>query len=443
MKSSRYNHFFEVEGGTVLAYNSYTSALAEIEKENYARVQHLLRHPDDAGTPQDHEFLQCLKEGGFLIADAVDEMAALREKSRRLRLEGTVLTLTIAPTLACNFNCDYCFESRSNVRMSEETQKALIEFTDGHLNHAERLRVCWFGGEPTLCFSLIDRVQSQLLELAHKHQSDIIPGMIVTNGYLLDADMARHLKELGIAQAQITIDGPQKIHDSRRKLHSGKGTFNRIIDNLSETAGILNINVRINVDRNNVDSAYEVVELLQERDILHKVRVHFAQVTSSGSTCADIRDRCYSTEEFSLTQVEIYERLHEKGIYQTEYPRVFHGAAFCGALAEGYFVISPTGHLFRCWEELSLDPEKSVGDIFSARPNEYQKKNLDAYRSWDPFALDECRECDILPICMGGCPLRGIRNPEASKGICLSWKYNLRKMIELKYLCDTRQTVNR
>jgi hypothetical protein len=44
---------------------------------------------------------------------------------------------------------------------------------------------------------------------------------------------------------------------------------------------------------------------------------------------------------------------------------------------------------------------------------------------------------------MGGCPLRGIENPEASKGTCLSWKYNLREMIELKYLCDTRETVNR
>jgi uncharacterized protein len=442
MKSSRYNHFFEIEGGdTALAYNSYNGAMAEIEKENYTRILHLLVHPDHAESTQDNEFIQCLKEGGFLIADGVDQSAALRTKARRLRLEGAILTLTIAPTLACNFNCDYCYESHSGIRMSKETQQALLDFSDRYLTRAQGLRICWFGGEPTLCLSVINRLQNGLTELANKHQVDIIPGTIITNGFLLDADMAQHLKDLGISRAQITIDGPENVHDKRRTLRSGKGTFRRIVDNLSDTADILTINVRINVDKSNVDSTYEVIEFLQHRDILTKVKVHFAQVISSGAACADICDRCYGEEEFSHTLVNIYSRLFDNGIYRVDYPRVFAGASFCGALSEGYFVVSPTGHLFRCWEELSFDSSKSIGDIFSSSPDDHQRRNLDAYTAWDPFNMSECKECSVLPICMGGCPLHGMKNPQASRGICLPWKYNLRKMIELKYLCETREKV--
>ena len=105
MKPSPYNHFFEVkEGRIVLAYNSFTGALAEIERENYPRVQHLLAHPDQADSAQDQEFLQCLTDGGFLISEAVDQLVVLKTKARSLRLEGTLLALTIAPTLACNFD---------------------------------------------------------------------------------------------------------------------------------------------------------------------------------------------------------------------------------------------------------------------------------------------------------------------------------------------------
>lgn len=439
MKPSPYNHFFDAKDGSmILAFNSYTGAMAEIEKQHYPRVQHLLAHPDGAETEQDREFMHCLKDGGFLIADAVDQTAALKTRARSTRLEGNTLTLTIAPTLACNFDCDYCFESHSNVRMAEDTQDALLKFTDRYLTRAAALRICWFGGEPTLCFSILERLQSKLLELAEKHRVNIMPGAIITNGYLLDEAMARRLKDLSIAQAQITIDGPAAVHDSRRKLRNGRGTFNRIIDNLSVTADILNINVRINVDKENVDSACEVAEQLQQRGILPKIKVYFAQVTSSGAACSNIRDRCYDDKEFSETLVSIYQRLYDKGMRQVDYPHVMTGAT-CGAICEGHFVVSPTGHLFRCWEDLALDPAKSIGHLTALTPDDMQRKNLETYTAWDPFKLAECRECKIFPVCMGGCPMRSIQNPEVPHGVCSSWKYNFKEMLALAHSGAARQ----
>jgi uncharacterized protein len=433
MKPSFYNHFFEIgDGRIVLAYNSYSGSLAEIGKENFPRVQQLLADPGSAAAPGDEEFLRCLKAGRFLIPDMVDQTATLKTITRSGRLEGTVLTLTIAPSLSCNFDCPYCFESRSNLRMSESTQEALVRFADHHLKRSRVLRVCWFGGEPTLCFSIIRRLQGQLLESAEKHRARAIPGAIITNGYLLDGVMAEQLKEMRISQAQVTIDGPAAVHDSRRRLRNGRGTFSRIIENLSETAAILSITVRINVDKDNVDSAYEVVEILQQKDILSKVKVTFAQVRSTANVCSDIRDRCYDPRGFARTLLEIHKRLLSRGINRVDLPRPLGGAS-CGALAEGYYVVSPTGHLFRCWEELSLDAEKSTGDLYSFAPTPEQRQNLEMYRSWNPFRLKDCRDCIILPICMGGCPLSGIRSESESTGVCTSWKYNLKEMLELAY----------
>jgi len=441
MKPSRYNHFFRLESGATLAFNAASGALAEIEPAHHDRIQELIRDSGSASSPQDREFLDALIEGGYLVPDGINEFLQLKTGSRSRRRQGTTLTVTVAPTLACNFNCDYCFESRSNIRMSEQTQRAFLRFCDRHLEQAERLRICWFGGEPTLTMSIVERLQTELINLGRKHQVDIIPASIITNGYLLDEAMARRLKSLGVGDAQVTLDGPEEVHDKRRKLHNGRGTYRRIVDNLVETTRILDIGVRINVDKDNAETACRVIEDLERAGVLPRVKTHFAQVTSSGVACANIRDRCFSEEEFSESMVTLYRRLFEKGVRKIEYPRVY-GGVFCGAISERSFVVSPSGDLFKCWEELSLDPEKSVGSIFDDQRTDRQRKNLETYKRWDPFALAECKECDILPVCMGGCPVHAMRADVESRGVCSPWKFNLAEMLELRYRCEEGAEVN-
>lgn len=435
MKPSPYNHFFPVPADrVVLGYNAFNGALVEIEEENFLRVRQLLDDPSAACEPRDHEFLSCLEAGGFLIPEPVDQTASIQATGKRLRRMGSILGLTIAPTLACNFGCDYCFQARSNVRMSEATQKALLDFCDRYLQHAEALRVWWFGGEPTICMSTLDRVQSGLLRLAEKHQAEVHPGEIISNGYLLDAAMARRLREIMIARVQITIDGPREVHDRRRRLANGGGTFDRILDNLNAIVDILEVNVRINIDKENFEAACQVVETLKERGLLSRIGVHFGHVLSAGVACADMRDRCFTDMAFSRTRIQIYERLREKGIYLIQNPTVRAAGASCAALAEGYFVVGPDGYMFRCWEDLSLGPEKSIGSVHaSLETDERQKQNVEAYRKWDPFNMAECRNCDILPVCMGGCPALSMQLSGGSQGHCVPAKYHLGEMVTLSY----------
>jgi uncharacterized protein len=438
MKASPYNHLFELLGGRViLAYNTFSGKVAEIEPENIAAVRGLLNDPGQPRDAQTEEFYRCLCDGGFLIPDGVDQTAALRVSSRGARLQGSVFTLTIAPTLACNFACDYCFEARSNILMSKETQDALLSFVDRQLMRSSGLRICWFGGEPTLCMPLIERLQSQFRALAEKHHVRMHPAVIITNGFLMDAAMATRLKELGVGQAQITLDGPEAVHDSRRKLRNGKGTFRRIIENLRETVDILQISLRINIDKDNVDTACEVAEILRLNGLLNKVKVVFAQIVASDTVCSDVRDRCHDSNEFAGILEKIYRKFHESGIHEINQPRLSPEGA-CGAVAEGYYVVSPNGFLFKCWEDLSVTGEKSIGTVFSPDLSERQKANLESYRAWQPLLLEGCRDCGVLPICMGGCPARGRELIDATHGSCTTWKYNLKEMLELAYIASNR-----
>ncbi len=442
LKPSRYNFFYDIEDGKALAFNSATGAMAEVDRESYPRIKNLLADCRLADSLEYRDLRKSLLEGGFLVEESVDEISALEKESLRERCNDKSFILTIAPTLACNFACDYCFESLSPVRMNEQTERALLEFVDNHLKSAEDIAVVWFGGEPTLCLQIIERLQIGFNDLAYKYNIEMKPSSIITNGYLLDADMARRLKKIGINSAQVTLDGNEKTHDSRRMLKNGRGTFRKIVDNLKETADIIDILVRVNVDRANAGNALAVAEELQKWGIINKIGIYFAQVTSSGTACASISSRCFSGEQFSQELVGLYKKLIDMGIYRVEYP-VISAAGHCGAVTENSILVSPTGDLFRCWEELSLDSSTSVGNIFNQHMNQEQNETREKYQRWDPFKMSECRECDILPICMGGCPFHGMNSEIVGKGVCSSYKHNLEDMLKLRYLCDIRKEVSK
>jgi uncharacterized protein len=435
MKPSRYNLFIDLEDGDSLAFNSATGALASLEKEHRPRIEHLLKHPDRPETDMDREFLEALIGAGFLVGDAIDEIGILQAQANTHRHSKKTLSLTIAPTLACNFECDYCFEGRSREIMSESTQQALLDFADHYLGQAASLLVSWYGGEPTLCLPIVERLQRGLMALAADNQVEVEPTSIISNGYLLDGAAARRLKAIGISEVQITLDGPPAVHDQRRKLRNGRGTFDTIINNLEQISDILDVGIRINVDRDNTDDACEVIEILRERGLLSKLKVYFAQVQSSGGVCASIRDRCFGQEEFSRLQVRLYEKLMERGIYHVDYPQI-SGGVTCGAVSNMNFVVSPTGHMFKCWEEVSLDPQNSIGDIFFSEPTQRQQANIEKFKSWNPFHLSECRACHILPICLGGCPIHGLESGSPERGVCSPWKFNLNEMLKLRYRCE-------
>lgn len=71
---------------------------------------------------------------------------------------------------------------------------------------------------------------------------------------------------------------------------------------------------------------------------------------------------------------------------------------------------------------LALD-ECKIGDVLHPLDCENEK-----FVEWISYEIpDECKECKILPICMGGCPV--LRRKE--KKACPAVKYNYQKLLQL------------
>ncbi|MDU5949871.1 MAG: hypothetical protein E6Z15_22780, partial [Paenibacillus macerans] len=77
MKMSNFNFFYDFpEEQKVLAYNSRTSALALMEKENFKSLDNYIENPSASNL--DDTLMQDLKRGGFILEDNIDELELLK-----------------------------------------------------------------------------------------------------------------------------------------------------------------------------------------------------------------------------------------------------------------------------------------------------------------------------------------------------------------------------
>ena len=257
-KFSKFNRKFYLDNDLYL-YNSFTGG--------FGKVKDMYRHYFDnidfnsSNVPveliNDATFLKSLLDGGFIVYKDIDENKMLEAIHNTNRFgKANYLGLTIIPTTDCNFRCSYCYEKDTgypNKVMNSEIIEETLNFIDDKLNDDGHLNVAWFGGEPLLGFNVIKELQSKINEISKKKHVKVASG-IITNGYLLTEKISNELIDLGIGMAQITLDGHGEVHNSRRRLKNGLGTYDQIVNNILKANDNLQISIRVNVDKNNIDN---------------------------------------------------------------------------------------------------------------------------------------------------------------------------------------------
>ena len=140
----------------------------------------------------------------------------------------------------CNFRCSYCYlPHKSSRRMTLGIARAAIDYLLTRRDLFPERHVGWdfIGGEPLLEAELIDQivtyVRLRTYELEHPWfvHSEF---SISTNGSLYGTPavqrlITRHPHGLAVS---ITIDGPEHVHDLRRRTADGSGTYQRVVANV-------------------------------------------------------------------------------------------------------------------------------------------------------------------------------------------------------------------
>ncbi len=431
-KASKYNFFFDAPDGTHLAFNAMSGGFAKITESNYPIIQRILHKPNSfrPDSEIDQELWNALLNGLFLVEKERDELAILKVRNRTARFNTSTLGLTIAPTLDCNFQCGYCYAATKNESMNELTQLSLVKFVKSKSKTIRQLNITWLGGEPLLAFHIIENLTNHIKKICMRSDIKYTAG-IITNGYLLSQDIFTRLSELGLNFIQVTLDGPEAIHDGRRPLKTGGGTFNKIINNLEsiiDTEKDVAIAVRVNIDKMNETSAEELLDVLVAKKLAQKVAVGPAQVEAITESCKNISGSCLSdTAFYKNAEITFTKGLLARGLKLYKLPQI--KAAYCGADAINSYVVGPSGDFYKCWNEIGIK-EKAIGNFGEDGEIKLNAK-LTKWLAWDPFAKGICRECNLLPICMGGCPYKGLNLKRVS---CAPWKFNLNEMLNLIYM---------
>jgi SynChlorMet cassette radical SAM/SPASM protein ScmE len=164
-------------------------------------------------------------------------------------------SLDLEVTSRCNARCRYCYYM-NNVGVGYQdlpTQRWLELFDEA--GKAAVMSVCFAGGEPFIrddIFELIDRVVRNRMRF-----------QILTNGRLVDREVAQRLKATGrLNTIQVSLDGSRaEVHDSMR----GKGSFEPALNAIQilKQEG-LPVTVRTTIHAQNVDDLPAVARLLLE-----------------------------------------------------------------------------------------------------------------------------------------------------------------------------------
>lgn len=425
MKPSRFNYTTAIDDGQTLFFNFYTLNLLVLEPKEASFAKSILKDPQSSAWSADNEIAKLLVEKGFLVDSRIDEIALCQTLNERARTATGRLSLTIAPTLRCNFSCKYCYQTGTGPVMNDEAASALLGFVEQKLISNGYLSITWFGGEPLLEFNRIESLDAGLLRIADKKNARY-SASLVTNGYLLEKATVAKLVKHRVKSVQITLDGPPHIHNQRRKVKGGGPSFERIMQNIKNASDKLAVSVRMNIDHENKDYITDFLEILDRENLNKRVGLYLGHVLPYTAICQDVASSCVSAREFSILGMKTLLELSRRSFSSVfNYPKSMD--CHCMADNQNAFVVTPTGGLAKCWNDVG-QPESEIGHLL--KPTTYEmEKNRQRWLERDPFNL-ACRDCLLLPICMGGCPYNYLKNGELD---CHRWKYHIQENLMVYY----------
>ena len=140
---------------------------------------------------------------------------------------------TLQLTEKCNLACLYCYVQRRTHPDPIDCTPAFCEkFVDFAFRESRtKVKITFFGGEPLLFPDLIRHTVACARKTAAVCGERPIGFHLVTNGTLLDEEIGDFIAEERIG-LEISIDGPEAVHDANRIYPDGSPSFRRVYTNL-------------------------------------------------------------------------------------------------------------------------------------------------------------------------------------------------------------------
>ncbi len=440
MKKSKFNIFREIrensdENNKIIIFNSYSLAIAVADKIFFEIYDNLENIDINKLNETENKTLETMLKCNFIVSDETDEVKNLEYFKFKKITDAKTFHLYIYPTLNCNFDCYYCYEKNKKGVLSKQVQEKILELIKYHAERKSDILITWHGGEPLLAFDIIYDLSVKMKDICEKNNVNY-SSIMKSNGYLFTDNIINRLKDCNINKVQIVLDGPPEMHNKRRYIKNTKGeTFDKILENLKKLKmSNINIDIFTLIDKKiNIDIILALVKILEKNDLIENFFIACEEDMFSiySNENRGKNENCFTPEEYIKFAFKIYKKFHELGIKKLE--NIFFPSKLTENIcyAANIQSVDPEGYLYKCPLDVGLH-NKAVGNISDNKEfNEKFFNNNVRYLTWNPFKFDKCNNCNLLPICFGGCPRLGIQYNDPHCGI---WKYVIEELIEAMVL---------
>lgn len=384
MKKSKYTIEVQIDKNTYMLYNTMTREYSLYSQSQRDSMLGLLENLNKSEYLSDE--IQIIKEWldrGIIIDETVDEIKRLERLENKVCYQNRIFYMTIYMTNACNFRCVYCEQNHIVKHIEMQTMKKIADLVKVVTKKSKVLRINWFGGEPLLRCDDMKSLLENIIEIGAQNKCEII-SFISTNGYLLSEMLIKELKGKSVAGMQITLDGTQEVHDRRRYLCNGDGTYRKILENICEALRQkMQITLRVNIDGKNIKDVSGILDEIPEE--------YREQVTISISNVFQ--------EKNKISVFPILKRAIEKGY---KYSGRYNSYAACTASMDNSLVIDTDGSLLLCTNTDETCP--AIGYLGEGGKVHLKRRDLrDSILATSAIKNQKCKTCIQLPICIGGC----------------------------------------
>lgn len=409
MKGSVFN-IVERHHDMILLFNSLSGKYAAIPWNGQ-----LFQKLDQAKQLNEKEciYMQPLMDYGFFVTDLVNEMA-LAEMKKMDFIYSNILKLEIIPTLACNFDCPYCYERHSTEKMSADIVKNILCFITKQINDYAGIQIFWFGGEPLLTKDIVIEVSSYVKKLAAQCKKKFYFS-ITTNGYLLNEEVFEQLYRAGVRKYQVTFDGMQEQHDIKRHLKDGRGTFQQIYNNLimiKQKRGLFHFDLRCNITRDNFRDIYPYINLVtNDFGDDKRFNVYFRPVGDWGGRRVKSIVSSLMNGNTDIEDSLLSNQIIDKSKINFNLQFLWSGKInLCESIQKNYYVINPYGELLKCTKMLD-NPMNKIGIIDENGIPHLNQEVLSYWIGRSLRAKEQCANCKSYANCFGiQCPISDMKD---------------------------------
>lgn len=346
---------------------------------------------------------------GYIVPRERDERAYFAAEFDTLRYGHKALMPYVTVTTACNIGCTYCYEE------GVQSQTMRTPVIDGIIRWMERrivedgvthINPGLFGGEPLMYPNLLFEFMDKFNAMRARHGAE---GEFSTssNGVLLTDELAAGLRARGLVKAQISIDGPQTIHDQRRVGKKGQPSFAESLRGLRIAARHFpSVALKINFDRHNRGHAEEVFDLIVAEGLTDKISVKLETIAHQmpGSKVEHNPDYVIppQSEELADAYLQMTLQCEARGI---QVSRDTAHTTPCMFSSNHGVIFGPDGTIYKCISLVGR-AEFGVGTVFD---DEYDRVEYDKQMNTHK-RLDECfsEACPYVPVCAGGCAYESV-----------------------------------